>query len=145
MGLIRELAEGDQTTLLEQASLWVEHGLVLTPEAWANLDTEERATLTVARRAVVAKARAVALTDAGQDLAGARAFAEVDGGVAAARLMAQAAARGALDAIGQRRGEAASQSRDAASQAHAARRAIDESLDEIAHRAHWSAIRNVVE
>ena len=89
-GWLLDLAANDDLDLQEAAALVVENVVTLTAEDWRGLGTEERAALTVARRA----ARAAALAEAGQDLSAASAYASVDGGLAAARLVARAAGEG---------------------------------------------------
>lgn len=97
-GWLSDLAGADELDLQEAAGLVVENGITLTAEDWRSLGTDERAALTVARRAARDAARALALKDAGDDLAAAAAYVSVDGGRAAARLMAQAAGQGVAEA-----------------------------------------------
>lgn len=99
MGLLTDIANADGIELIEAAQALVENGVQLSAQDWLYLGTEERAALTVARRA----AKVAQLAERGDDLGAAAAAAVLDDGVSHARLMAEAAMRGALAALRQQR------------------------------------------
>lgn len=96
-GWLSAIGWADECDLSEAAAAVVENGVVLTAEDWRSLSTQERAALTVARRA----ARAQTMAEAGDDLGAAAALASVDGGAGVARLMAASAGRGVAEGLKQ--------------------------------------------